>query len=160
MAIITTSGRTALAIALRSKSLHLAWGTGSPAWDAAPVQETLADAALIAEIGRRTIFIVQFCKPDAAGDIAVPGGTFIASESPTHYLYLRVSFDYADAASSIIREVAVFSGTQTISGLPAGQAYFTPAQIALPGTLLAIERFPPIVRSATIRQSFDFVINI
>ena len=36
MAVLQNQGRTALARAIASQSLYLAWGRGLPAWDAAP----------------------------------------------------------------------------------------------------------------------------
>lgn len=33
MALLTQSGRTALAVSLKSQPLHLAWGTGDPSWE-------------------------------------------------------------------------------------------------------------------------------
>lgn len=161
MAIITLSGRVALAAALKAKPLHIAWGTGDPAWDNSPVQEQPSDSALVAEVGRRTILIAQYCTPDdASGSIEIPGGRFSPASVKTNYLYIRATFEFEDASSSAIREVAIFSDTELVSGLPAGQMYFAPNQIASPGLLLALERFPSINRSPSVRQSFDFVLNI
>ena len=160
MAIITISGRVALAAALKAKPLHIAWGTGDPAWDGAPVQETPTATALVAEVGRRTIIIAQYCVPDDAGSIVIPGGRFNISSAPTNYLYLRATFEFEDAPTAAIREVAIFSDSEVIAGLPAGQMYFTPNQISAPGLLLAVERFASITRSLSVRQSFDFVLNI
>ena len=160
MAIITLSGRVALAAALKAKPLHIAWGTGVPAWDNAMVPESTDTTALVAEVGRRTILIAQYCVPDAAGSIALPGSRFSVALVPTNFLYLRATFEFEDAATDAIREVAIFSDTELVSGLPPGQMYFTPNQIASPGLLLAVERFPSITRSSSVRQSFDFVLNI
>lgn len=161
MAIITLSGRVALAAALKAKPLHIAWGTGNPAWDSAMVQETPSASSLVAEIGRRTITNVQYVVPDEeAGSIVIPGARFSPSETKTNFLYLRATFEFEDAPTAAIREVAIFSDTEVLAGLPVGQLYFTPDQIANPGILLAIERFPSINRSPSVRQSFDFVLNI
>jgi hypothetical protein len=45
-------------------------------------------------------------------------------------------------------------------GVPAGQVYLLPADVANPGTMLALERRAPIVRSATTRQMFEFVLEL
>ena len=37
---------------------------------------------------------------------------------------------------------------------------FTPGELTNPGTLLALERIPKIVRLITVRQNFDYVIKI
>ena len=34
LATLTNTGRAAIASAIASRPLHLAWGTGDPAWDA------------------------------------------------------------------------------------------------------------------------------
>ena len=74
---------------------------------------------------------------------------------------MKFNFDFEDAPTSTIREVAVFIGTVTQNGLPAGQKYFTPAQVSNPGTLLAVENIlEKIIRSPSSRQSFEFVITI
>lgn len=160
MAILTTSGRTALAAALANETLHLAWGSGNPDWDENPVVESIDATALVNEIGRRKSSLVAFCVPDEEGDIIVPTGRFQSQVEPSNNLYLRFNFDFSDASSSIIREAAVFVGTEVIAGLPAGQFYFLPNQIDDPGTLVAIERFPAITRSGAVRQSFEFVLTL
>lgn len=160
MAILTYSGRAALAAALKYRPLHIAWGTGNPAWDTGLQAPSINENGLVAEIGRRTILIAQYCTPDDAGLISIPGGRFTVSPTPTHWLYIRATFDYSDAPTSMIREVAIFSGTEVVAGLPAGQMYFEPNQVSNPGLLLAIDRFPAISRSPSVRQSFDFVLDI
>lgn len=160
MAILTTSGRTAMAIAIAAQPLHLAWGSGDAAWDATPVPEPVGATALVQEIGRRTASLIQYCTPDAQGELVVPAGRYAISASPTQHLYLRFNFDFTDASASLIREAGVFLGTVLQSGLPEGQRYFAPADIASPGTLLALERFPKITRSASVRQSFEFVLTL
>lgn len=160
MAILTTSGRTAMAVAVASKPIHLAWGQGDAAWDTTPVPEPVSATALVDEVGRRVATSIGYCTPDPAGEIVVPTGEFTASATPTNHLYLRFNFDFADASDKAIREAAVFIGTQVIEGLPIGQKYFLPSQIADGGILLALERFTKITRSPTVRQSFEFVLTI
>lgn len=160
MAILTTSGRTAIAVAIAAQPLHLAWGSGDAAWDETPVPEPIDATALVQEVGRRAVTLVQFCQPDPEGELVVPSGRFTISAEPTQHLYLRFNFDFADAAASLIREAGVFLGTQVQTGLPEGQRYFAPTDVADPGTLLALERFPKITRSSSVRQSFEFVLTL
>ena len=160
MAILTTSGRTAMAIAIAAQPLHLAWGSGDAAWDATPVAEPVTATALVQEVGRRAVTLTQFCTPDPDGELIVPAGRFAISATPTQHLYLRFNFDFTDASASLIREAGVFLGTVLETGLPIGQRYFTPAEIADPGVLLALERFPKITRSPSVRQSFEFVLTL
>jgi hypothetical protein len=46
------------------------------------------------------------------------------------------------------------------ASLPAGQRYFTPANVVNPGILMVAERIPKFERSPSVRQSFEFVIEI
>lgn len=160
MAILTNSGRAALAAAIVARPIHMAWGSGSAAWDTTPVAVTTAATALVSEIGRRTVTQVKYCSPQVGGELVVPTGEFTESLVPTKYIYLRFNFDFVDAPVASIREVAVFSNTQLVSGLPVGQRYFSLANIASPGILMVIERIPKFDRSPSVRQSFEFVIEI
>lgn len=160
MAILTTSGRVALAMSVANEAIHLAWGSGNPAWDDTPVAESITETALVAEVGRRIATSVRYCTPDAEGEIIVPNGRFTESATPTNHLFLRFNFDFTDAPTASIREIGIFIGTVVNTGLPPGQLYFLPAELQSPGTLLALERIPKITRSAAVRQSFEFVLTI
>ena len=160
MAVLTTSGRTAMAVALKAHPLHLAWGRGDPAWDAAPINESLAATALTDELGRVAVAVSGYAVPDPAGLIEVPTGFFTLSATPTHHLYLRFDFGFADAADQVIREAGLFIDSTMVAGLPAGQRYFVPADVADPGTLVALEHFPAIFRSPLKREQFEFVLTI
>lgn len=160
MAILTFSGRAALAKAVAAKPIHLAWGAGAASWDTTPVPEDVSATALVAEIGRREVTAWQYCVPDDNGTIVVPTGKFSPSATPTNHLYLRFNFDFNDAAADTIREVAVFSDSKMVAGLPAGQKYFAPAEVQDPGIMLVVERFPKFNRSNAVRQSFEFVVTI
>ena len=65
----------------------------------------------------------------------------------------------ASALYSEDLEQAVFVGTQVAAGLPPGQRLFVPSEIADPGVLLLIEHSPPIVRQASTRETFEFVLT-
>lgn len=162
MAILTQSGRAAMAAAIADQSLHLAWGGGEQAWDITPQPEPTSATALVNEIGRRTVTLWQFAIPDPDGVIVVPTGRFSPSpgNAPTNHLYLRFNFDFTDAPSAVIREVGVFVGTSVKADLPPGQRYFTPAEIEHPGILLALERIQKFERSPAVRQNFETVITV
>ncbi len=176
LATLTDSGRAALAMAIAAQPLHLAWGTGEAAWDDDPDRQHLKtslrrETALVNEVGRRTISITAFAAPDADGELVVPTGLlsngevevlrYAVSETPTPNLYLKVAFDFADAARETIREAAIFMGAAPLPELPPGQRYFTPDQLADPGILLAIQRLDPAIkRSPAVRHEFEFVLPI
>jgi|APHig6443717497_1056834.scaffolds.fasta_scaffold00063_51 hypothetical protein len=160
MAILTTSGRTAIAVALAAQPIHLAWGTGDSAWDAAPEAEPTAATALVNELGRRAVSALKYCTPDPAGEIDVPTGRYRETAEPSNHLYVRFNFEYADASAAKIRELGVFSGAAPKSGLPPGQTYFAPTELEKAGTLLALQRIPAITRSPSTRQSFELVLTL
>ena len=97
---------------------------------------------------------------DPAGEIIVPTGRYTVSATPTRHLLFRIAYDFGDAPASVIREVALFAGTEVQAGLPAGQRYFEPGQIVAPGTLVALERITPINRSPATRETFEHVITL
>ena len=160
MAILTTVGRTALAMAIANETIHLAWGTGNPDWDTTPAAESIGDTALIAELGRHAISVLGYCSPDENGEIQVPNGRFTLSQTPTNYLFMRFAFSFGDSETGTIREVGIFIGTTFVSGLPSGQVYFLPNQIQDPGRLLALEHIPALIRSPNVRQTFEFVLTL
>lgn len=157
MSIVTRSGRSVIAESIALRSIHVAWGTGDGAWVTPPAEASTA-TALQAEIGRRTATQVAYVVEDEAGDIVLPAGRFSISATPTNMLYVTAQFDFNDAYSSVIRELGIFVGTQVQAGLPAGQRYFTPDQIASPGKLLHLENVAPIYRSPAIRELIRTVI--
>lgn len=159
MAILTNSGRTALAKLVMSSPVHMAWGTGDPDWDTDPVPEEITDTELVNEIGRRAVSVIRYCTPAEDGSIIVPTGRFEESAEPTKHLYMRFNFDFDNAPTATIREVGVYIGTVTNPELPPGQMYFEPGDIIDPGTLLVIERVSKVERSPSVRQSFEFVIT-
>lgn len=160
MAILTNSGRTALAAAIVAKPIHMAWGSGDAAWDATPVAVTTSATALVSEIGRRAATIIDYCTPQVDGELIVPTGTFTVSVVPTRFIYLRFNFDFVDSPVASIREVAVYSDTMLVGGLPVGQRYFSPGEISAQGILMVVERITKFERSPSVRQSFEFVIEI
>jgi hypothetical protein len=57
--------------------------------------------------------------------------------------------------------MGVFMDTRFVEGLPPGQQYFTPAEIADSGLLLAAQIIlPRINRSPSVRQTVEFVLPI
>ena len=229
MAILTTSGRAALAAAIKQQTLHLAIGEGDPVWDTTRAVSTAFDAddlialgfthidevivtsldegttytrdvdysvdareglirrlsgsaipeqgevtvrfkvgrppepidqtALLREVGRRVVDEVHFVAADAQGEIVVPTGRYRLSTTPTNHLFIRVRFDFEDAAASTIREQGLFVGTQTDPSLPPGQKYFVPSQVVEPGILLLLQHSVPIVRQPSTRETFEFVVT-
>ena len=160
MAVLTTSGRIAMAVAIKARPLFLAWGTGSPDWDEAPIAESLDATGLTQEIGRVAVTVTGYATPDPLGIIEVPTGFFSLSDDPTNHLYLRFDFGFADAADQVISEAGLFIDSVIQTGLPAGQRYFTPDQVVSPGSLVALEHFPPVIRSSLKREQFEFVLTI
>lgn len=159
MPILTNSGRVVMAESVAARALHVAWGSGDGSWLTPPAEDAGA-TALTAEVGRRIASEVAFVVADVAGDIILPSGMrFTRSVTPTNNLYVRTGFDFADASSSVIREIGLFSNSTTDPGLPPGQQYFLPVDVVTPGRLLHLEHIAPIFRSPAIRESFEVVIT-
>lgn len=160
MAILTNSGRVAIANAISKLPVHMAWGLGDGAW-VTPTPENPNATALQSEVGRRVATEILYVVPDPAGPIVVTQGSFSLSpgNAPTNNLFIRAEFAFSDAPSDVVREVAVFSDTVIDTGLPPGQEYFTPSEITDPGKLLYIEHITPIFRSPAIRENFEVVIT-
>ena len=158
MPILTNSGRVVIAESIALRPLHLAWGTADGAWTSPPT-ESAGATSLLAEIGRRASSEVTYVTPDTGGDVILPTGTYSRSSIPTNHLLAVFNFDFGDSSSSEIREIGIFAGSVAVSGLPSGQKYFSPAQIATTGRLLHLENITPIFRSPAVRENFEIVIT-
>lgn len=168
MAILPRAGRAAIAASVKAQPLHLAWGAGLTSWGETPPPESYDATQLVAEIGRRTVTSVQYLVPDSNGEYEFVTGQdgegnpviskFSITTTPTNRLMVSTRFDFSDAPSAVIREFGLFVGSQMVAGLPAGQRYFTPDQVATPGQLIQLENCKPIYRSATTRELREFLI--
>lgn len=163
-------GREGQAFAMKALSWHVALGRGDPAWDAVARTDPLwqsqlaPDAAqaraLVAEIGRRLADEVAFVLPDGQGDIVLPDSRWsrAAAGVVSNHLYIQAFLDYPDAAGETVREIGLFAGGTAVAGLPAGQRWFVPADMAAPGHLIRLGRYAaPIIRSPSNRPLFHFV---
>ena len=160
MSIFVQSAAAALAEAVKLAGLWTAWGNGSVGWDLVSVTEDVSATALLAEIGRRRANVIEHVEADPLGDIIVPQGTFAVAPAPTGILYVRTNFANTEAVGQDIREAAVFAGTTLIPGLPVGQQYFLPADIADPGVMMMIEHFPKVTRTSAFSVSLEYVLTL
>lgn len=141
-------------------AIHVAWGFGDPSWGDSPPAEDASATALENEVGRREVSQVAYAVPDGGGSIVVPNGTYAISPTPTKYLYIKAVFDYADASDQVIREVAIFVNTVRNGGVPIGQQYLIPSEIADPGIMYSLRHeSPALVRSPLSREQFEFVLT-
>ncbi len=159
MAILTKSGRTALASSIAEQPIYMGWGRGESAWEESPPEESVNSTQLIDAVGYRQATSVAYCLPDPNGNIELSTGRFSLSATPTNHLYLTFKYDFEDGAAQTIKEVAVMIGTTPSSSLPAGQKYFTPAELDNQGTLLLLEHRSPLRREQGVRESFEFVVT-
>jgi hypothetical protein len=97
--------------------------------------------------------------PNPAGVIVVPNGTFSVSATPTQNLYFKFFFEFGDAVGETIREQAIFLNTVRNAGVSPSLAYLTPDQISNPGRMIVLQHSNPILREATTRQLFEFVVT-
>ncbi len=159
MAILTKSGRIAMAKAIAGLPIFMCWGQGGPGWEEEPPAELVTAAALLDVVGYRAAASVQFCETATDGEISIPSGRFTVSQEPTNHLYLRFVFDFEDAEGKTIREIGVMTGTTTIPDLPEGQHYFLPEQVQSAGDLLLLEHRKPLYREIGVRETFEFVVT-
>lgn len=159
MAILTESGRIAVAQYISDQPLHMAWGNGATAWDTTPTLPDVDDTALVAEIGRLEATTVQFAVPSPTGSIDLPEGKFNISGTPTKYLLLNFEFAYTHAVGQDIREMGVFVGCTAKAEVPPGTTYLTPGQIELAGRMMVVERVAKFTRQANTKQKFTYVIQ-
>lgn len=174
LATLTNTGRAAIAQAICERDIAIGWGSGLEAWDSLPDSELpilLERTALYNEIGRRKVSAKGYCLPATDGSIIVPIGQlpdgtvdvarYAPAPEPTPYLYFRANYDFGDAATATIREIGLFMDSVFQSGLPAGQQYFTYAQVQNPGKLMSMQILRPVMpRSPSIRQMIEFVLPI
>lgn len=174
LATFTNVGRSTVAQDICEREMAIGWGSGLAAWD------SMADSALPSlidckslynEVGRRKVSAKGYCLPATDGSIIVPIGMmpdgtvdvarYAPAPEPTPYLYFRANYEFGDASSATIREIGLFQDSVFAANLPAGQQYFTKAQVTGPGKLMAMQIVrPPILRSASIRQMIEFVLPI
>lgn len=160
---ITESGRAAIAQLLANATLHLAWGRGNASWTPSDydISALSSVTALTDEIARRRVAIAGFVTPDSSGNVVVEGVNYRTSTAPTRFVHIKVIFEANENASDTIRELGLFINTQVSASLPAGQQYYTPANVTASGTLVGVARLsPPVVRNATVRTAFDWVIEV
>ena len=74
--------------------------------------------------------------------------------------FRKFKFDFTDADTETIRELAVFINPATIGGLPAGQKYFLPAEVDDVGLMLLLTHINPLQRDNATRETFEFVITL
>lgn len=158
MSILTASGRIAIAESIKARPLHIAWGPGDGAWATPPAEDNNA-TGLVVELGRRLASSVAFVVPDPDGTIEIPGeGFFSETTTPTNRLLVVAQFGYAEEPTAVIRQTAVFVGTEVVAGLPAGQRYFVPGELQSPGRMLQLQNLVPVNRSAATRSRFENLI--
>lgn len=161
MQILQDAGRIALARALAAQTAFIAWGRGDGAWTAAPATPSNR-TALLDEIGRRQA-VVGYVTPATSEDydVELPGAVFYkVSTEPTPYLHVRATFGFGDAVGETVRESGVFFGTVPGAGVPPGQRYLLPADVATPGDLYSLELRPPSARSGTTKSVEEVVIPL
>lgn len=183
-ATFTDTGRSAFLEMMIERPLHLAWGSGDPAWDDDSDKKHLQEplyhkTALENELGRRPISGYFFVTPDPDGSILIPINElevpeegipeegfseqeverYAISETPTPYVHVEAKFDYTDARGQVIRELAIFMNGVPKDDVPKGQLYLTPNDLATTGRLLHVKRLvKPVQRSGSDRHAYEFII--
>jgi hypothetical protein len=161
MAILTRSGRAALAKTLKATPSYLGLGSGNGSWTTTWPAEDASANTLMAEFGRRKASGIDYVVQDDNGEIEIPGaGNFSVSSTPTRQLVYTFKLAFADAPTAVIRELGIFINVTVNPALPAGQMWFTPSQIVQSGDLLQLEHRAPIARTPASREIFSLLITL
>ncbi|WP_240939316.1 hypothetical protein [Diaphorobacter sp. HDW4A] len=115
------------------------------------------------EIGRRLATEVAYVVPatEIDGDIELPGKIFYKRVAePSQFLFVRATFGFDDAVGESVREMGVFFGTQIAAGVPAGQRYLSPDQIADAGEIWSMEFRARMVRDGGTKGNEEIVIPL
>ena len=167
--IYPNAGRGFAATAIKSlaSGIYVAMGKGLASWGNSPPDPEVTQTALVldggvtTEIGRRQAAQVSWATTVQAqgsgGPITTDKGTFYPSATQTNYLYILGQFDFADGVGETVREVGVFGGV-THSGSAAN--LILPNQLTDGGSLMAVTRFAGFVRANTVKQNFEFIIEL
>lgn len=116
MAILTKSGRAAIAASIKQQPIHLAWGTGDPSWESAhTVTKTFASNQI--ELDHKTVKDVSITKDDtiftAGTDYSVDSVMGVITRLPNGNLEnnatVAISYTYATPpepiAAALLNEV-------------------------------------------------------
>lgn len=165
--VMTTTGHKALAIAAYQAEYWLALGEVLPGTDITnwraenqPPQEDKNTLDLIKEVGRRVVTTKQYVEEDAEnGTIEANNTKWKISTVPTRNIYLQFKFEAKEAASNVIRQVGIFTGTVRQDNVPSGQYYLTPDQVKEKGALFMYQNLAPIARNLATREVFEYVLT-
>lgn len=181
--LIVTDGHTKIAEEMQKNVFWLAWGNvpDEEAWDIVdnntdPIpDEELGAENLKIEYGRRAHHTCSFVVEDIDGDIEANGKTWSISQEidntaiPTRHLYLEFRFRSVEDADKIIRQIGVFTDVELAAsvatdadGVPTSIKYFQEgdANVIDKGNMLMYENIPPIQRTDSTREFFNFVITL
>lgn len=158
MANLKKTGRIALAELVMSRPIFVAWGTGNGSWSTPPAEDA-NQAGLLNEVGRHTTTTTAYLTPTVGGPISVDGATYAVSATPTNIIYITVNFEAANASTSVIREIGIYTGTVVNPALPIGQKYFLPSELTASGRAIQTQNLAPIFRSLSTGEAFAFVIT-
>jgi len=132
-----------------------AWGSGDPAWDVTPDDDTTGETALTTPLG---IFpgVLTFITPHVAGTITMSDGTrWNTSVSETPYMLVEAPYAATDEPTAAIREVGLYIGADA----PAG-SYVEIADVVDLGQLEALDRITIVGRSPVTSGKVRFLIKV
>tara|TARA_B100001094_G_C18153963_1_gene785350 strand:- start:1364 stop:1849 length:486 start_codon:yes stop_codon:yes gene_type:complete len=160
MAILTESGRIALAKRVKELPIFMAWGEGEGASSKDGNIEKLKTPLGI--LNAAEVAYVTSVDINQQAEIDVDTGKFNRSKSgvPTKHLYFKFQFDFEDAQGKIIKELGVFVGKKV--GAPQDTGYQQTSKmnaIIKACDLLLFELRKPIHRDEGVRETFEFVIT-
>jgi hypothetical protein len=153
------SGRTALACAIKERTITLAVGEGKEDWGTKPPAPDGLEAGLVAPLAFVRARAKQFVKEDKDGDIEMADGSkWSLSKKATKYLYVTFVLGFTDDPDKTLREMAVYIDTEFAKNAPPGREYNGLSDVEQKGQLLLIGRIPPVHRQAQ-RQTISEIMT-
>lgn len=133
------------------------WTTSPPNVEEVTDPELISEIGILStelleEIGRRRVVISHYVTPDPEGIIGIGEDYFSVSATPTNYLYLKFILDPSDGGSETICQLGIFVNVVPNEGIPAGQFWLAPEEIAEKGDMcllenIAIETMSPLEKT-------------
>ena len=120
----------------------------------------LTETDLDDEIGRKAASSVSYVVADAGGTIITDGGTWSLSGTKTNHVVVQATFPVGEATGEDIMEFGVFIDVEKEVGVPGGQTYLEPADVADGGVMVLKQKAQAIDKDTVGELSRSFVLTL
>lgn len=146
---------------VKSGDVYLVWGgLGQLSkWEGEPPQILPTEERLSEELSYTKATSIEYLTQDENGDIEYEGIKFRRSESPTRTLKLTFKNNQSDLSSATIYQVGVRVGMELVEGISSDR-FLLPNQVLDTGYLIASVNIPPIIRSPSVTETREVILNL